>query len=408
MYRVLMVHNRYKTPGGEDTSTVAEVELMRSHGHDVDLWETSNDQISGAGNTALALNAIWSRTAVQELRHRLTAKKYDLVHVQNSFPLLSPAILVEAAKQGVATVQHLRNYRNLCANAGFFRSGKVCHDCARSAWPWRGILHKCYRNSRAASAVPALSVAVHRLNGTYTSCVDAYIANSDHVRLAHIKGGFPADRIHRRYSASKNGLQIPFAQRRREILCASRLSAEKGIDHLIRAWQLRPRTGTLAIAGTGPLEADLRKLAEGDPTIVFLGLLNAADLTDRVAHSRAVINCCLWEEPFGNTPVEAFACGVPAIVSNTGGLAESVVHENNGLIVEPGNVQQLDLALTRILDDDSLTAALGECGMITHSEKFHPDIIASQTEVIYETALRRQKASSKHKGRQQNCQDSAL
>ncbi|QDG76365.1 glycosyltransferase family 4 protein [Labrenzia sp. PHM005] len=408
MFRVLMVHNRYKTPGGEDISTRAEVELMRAHGHDVDLWETSNEQISGTGNAALALNAIWSKSATGELRRRLAAKTYDLVHVQNSFPLLSPSILVEAAKQGLATVQHLRNYRHLCANASFFREGRVCHECAQANWPWRGILRKCYRDSRAASAVPALSVAVHRLIGTYAHHVDAYVAISDHVRSVHIAGGFPADRIRRRYSAFTPGRQVPFGERRREILCASRLSEEKGIDHLIRTWRLRPRNGTLTIAGSGPLEADLRHLAAKDPSIVFLGQLSTEDLIDRIAHSRAVINCCLWEEPFGNTPVEGFACGVPAIVSDGGGLAESVTHEENGLIVAPGNMNQLDLAIARLLDDDSLATDLGNRALITHREQFHPDIIAAQTEQIYYQALRHRQDKPLQKEGRQKCQDTAL
>ena len=385
MLSILMAHNRYRTPGGEDRSTRDEAELLRSAGHHVDLWEVSNDRIQGG--PAAAVNAVWSRPAVAELRHRLESRQYDLLHVQNSFPLLSPAILHVAARRGIATVQHLRNYRHLCVNAGFFRQGRPCRDCATAAWPWRGIIRKCYRDSHAASAVLATSVAVHRTIGTYSRCVDAYIAISDCVRDAHIGGGFPADRVHRRFSAILPGERIAPEKRRREILCASRLTPEKGIDRLIGAWLRRRRDATLAIAGSGPAEAELKQRAAADPTIVFLGQLPPEAARQRLAHSLAVVNCSLWPEPFGRTPVEAFACGVPAIVSDAGGLAESVVDGENGLVVPPGDEERLDQALTRMLEDNGCAAALGDAASHTYVQKFHPTIIAAETERIYERAL---------------------
>ncbi len=384
-----MAHNRYQIPGGEDQSTHEEAELLRSAGHHVDIWVVSNDQIQGKGSAATAVNAVWSRPAVAELRARLATRAYDLLHVQNSFPLLSPAILFVAARSGVATVQHLRNYRHLCVNAGFFREGRPCRDCATARWPWRGIMRKCYRGSHAASAVLATSVAFHRAVGTYSRWVDAYIAISDCVRDVHIAGGFPADRIHRRFSAILPGERVAASSKRREILCASRLAPEKGIDRLIRAWRRRRRQATLAIAGSGPAEHELRRLAGEDASILFLGQLTQQAVKDRLAHALAVVNCSLWPEPFGRTPVEAFACGVPAIVSNAGGLAESVVDGVNGLIVPPGDEDRLDQALTRLLEQDGLADALGEGASHAYAQRFHPTIIAAESEQIYSAALRR-------------------
>ncbi|MBO6757219.1 MAG: glycosyltransferase family 4 protein [Roseibium sp.] len=406
VFRVLMAHNRYKAPGGEDNSTHEEVGLLRSAGHSVDLWEVSNDQIPESGSIATALNAIWSASATRELRRRLNAQRYDLLHVQNAFPLLSPAILFDAARQGIATVQHLRNYRHLCVNAGFFRAGAICKSCAKAVWPWRGIVHKCYRGSRLASVVPATTVALHKALGTYTNRVDAFIAISDHVRAAHIDGGFPADRIHKRYSAFAPGRQVPFTKRRREIFCAARFVPEKGVDRLIRAWRCRPRNARLTVAGSGPMQTQLRQLADGDPSIEFAGQLSSEESLDRMANAMAVVNCSVWEEPFGRTPVEAFSCGVPAIVSNAGGLAESVAHGRNGLIVKPGDEQQLDDALTRILTEDGLAAALGDEALRTHREKFHPKTILAQTEQIYARALARQRGRSNSQMELVKCPDS--
>ena len=389
--KILMAHNQYLLPGGEDTSTIAEAEMLRSAGHVVDLWQTSNASIENKGHLRIGLSAIWSRSAIAELETRLNTGNHDLLHVQNHFPLFSPAIHRIAAKRNVATVQHLRNYRMLCANAGFFRNGKECQDCKDSYAPWRGVLRRCYRDSAAASMVPTAVVAVHKALGTFSQDIDAYIAISEHVRQVHRQFGFPAERIFTRHNAVGRGATAGGLVRERNLLAASRLVPEKGLDILISAWRRRPRDGTLQIAGSGPQEKSLRCQADGDETIHFLGQVQPCQLGGLMRRSRAVVNSCLWSEPFGRTPAEAFSNGTPAIVSATGGLRESVEHRRNGLLVAPGDVDGLDRAITEVLDDDTLFRQLQSGAVDTYRRKFSDAVILPATEKIYDKALRRRR-----------------
>jgi hypothetical protein len=72
-----------------------------------------------------------------------------VAHFQNTFPIISPAADYAAKGEGAPVVQSLRNYRLLCLTAQLYREGHVCTDCLARATPWPGVLHACYRDSRA-------------------------------------------------------------------------------------------------------------------------------------------------------------------------------------------------------------------------------------------------------------------
>ena len=127
--RLLSVHNTYKIRGGEDESRESEEKLLRERGHTVDVYEESNDRIQDLNAAQLAIKTVWSQETYKNISIKLNRQPYDIIHVQNFFPLISPAVHYAAKKSGIPVVQTLRNYRLLCPNALFFRSGKVCEDC---------------------------------------------------------------------------------------------------------------------------------------------------------------------------------------------------------------------------------------------------------------------------------------
>lgn len=122
--QILSVHNAYQIRGGEDESRAAEERLLRENGHEVDVYEENNDRVAKLSSAQLAIKTIWSKEAYQTVEQRLTQSAYDLIHVQNFFPLISPSIYYAAKAAGVPVVQTLRNYRLLCPNALFFGTGK--------------------------------------------------------------------------------------------------------------------------------------------------------------------------------------------------------------------------------------------------------------------------------------------
>jgi len=123
--KILMLHNRYLVPGGEDQSSEAEVALLREHGHEVEFLQEDNRRVEQLGKARTALRTVWSKESYRRINDKLRGANFDILHVQNFFPLWSPAVYYAASRNGVPVVQTLRNYRLMCVNSLFFRDQHV-------------------------------------------------------------------------------------------------------------------------------------------------------------------------------------------------------------------------------------------------------------------------------------------
>jgi hypothetical protein len=193
--KILLAHNFYQQPGGEDQVFADEGALLESRGHEVLRYTLHNDSIKGEGKLQLAANTIWNRGVYREVRDLVSREKVTVVHFHNTFPQISPAAYHAARAGGAAVVQGVPNYRLMCPDAVFMRDGRVCEDCLGKFFAWPGVLHKCYRGSRAITAVTAAMLTTHKILGTWSKAVDAYLALTHFVRQKLIEGGFPAGKI---------------------------------------------------------------------------------------------------------------------------------------------------------------------------------------------------------------------
>lgn len=338
--RILSIHNAYQIRGGEDESREAEERLLREKGHQVDVYEENNDRIHELPSWQMAARTVWSREAYRKVTHRLESASYDLIHVQNFFPLISPSVYYAAKEAGVPVVQTLRNYRLLCPNGLFFRAGQVCEDCLGKAIPLPGVVHACYRENRSASAATAAMITLHRTMRTWTSMVDVYITLTHFARNKFIEGGLPGEKI-----IVKPNFVHPDpgcgAGHGDYALYVGRLSVEKGLDVLLKAWELLDGKIPLKIVGEGPLSEQVIAAAQRSPTIEWLGRRPIQAVYDLMGEAKVVVFPSKWYETFGRVAVEAFAKGTPVIAANIGAIAELVDHGRTGLHFQPGNPQDL-------------------------------------------------------------------
>lgn len=116
-------------------------------------------------------------------------------------------------------------------------------------------------------------------------------------------------------------------------LSAARLDWLKRVDLIIEAFSRMPEKRLLVVS-TGPEEKHLRRLGEGLPNVVFLGTVDENRLIELLGACIAVIYIPK-EEDFGMVPVEAMASGKPVIGVREGGVAETVIHEQTGLLLDP-------------------------------------------------------------------------
>jgi len=385
-WRILMLKNRYLQPGGEEQSVAAEARMLRAAGHHLDLVEYDNLDIARVGAPRAGLRAIWSRSAVRDVRARLAAGRYHLLHVQNHFPLISPAVLRVAAGCGAATVQSLRNYRLVCANAQNFRAGRTCHACDGLRAPWGGVRHGCYRASRLASVAPVAMVALHRAIGTWRCHTHAFIAVSAFVRQRYLSAGFPAARLHARANLVEDRLPGP-EPREAVAVHAGRLSPEKGVDTLIAAWRRAAPPGTLMLVGDGPDRARLEGMAAADSSIRFMGHLPPATVAAVLGRARVAVVASLWEEPFGRAVVEAFAAGTPVLASDCGGMTAMLADGLGGALFPVGDATALAARLGEYLGDPVRAAAAGRAARAKFDADYAPARMLSETETIYRSAL---------------------
>lgn len=163
------------------------------------------------------------------------------------------------------------------------------------------------------------------------------------------------------------------------VFIASRLLAYKRIDLAIRAAQLAGVR--LLVAGTGPQEGELRRIAQGTTTSM-LGYVDDARLAALMGDARAVI--LPGEEDFGLVPLEAAACGRPTIAYRGGGALETVIDGVTGAFFDRPEPESL-AALLREFDASHYDAAV----LRAHAEQFAPERFIERLQSIIAAALAR-------------------
>ncbi len=335
-----MVHNRYLQRGGEDVSTEVETELLRSAGHEVVMYEDTNERIARIGATRTAIRTVWSQESYRLVDDVLRGGGFDVMHVQNFFPLISPSVYWASKRRGVPVVQALRNFRLLCPAATLYRSGRVCEECVGKPLAWPAALHGCYRGSRAGSAVVATMTAANRLLGTWTNQVDLFVTPSQFSRRKFAEAGWDAGRIVVKANSVHPDPE-PGPGGGGFAVYVGRLAPEKGIRTLLRAWTHDAVDIPLKICGDGPLRAEVVRAAAANPRVEWAGRLGLEEVYETMGSAALVVVPSEWFEPFGRVVIEAYAKGVPVVASRIGALEELIADGETGLLVEPGNARDL-------------------------------------------------------------------
>ncbi len=382
--KILLVHNYYQQPGGEDAVYATEGELLEARGHRVIRYWLDNRRIDRMGPVSLAASTLWNRQAVRELTRLIEANEPDIAHFHNTFPLVSPAGYFAARAAKVSVVQTLHNYRLLCANALLFRSRRTCRDCVGKKVGWPGVLHACYRESRVASAGVVAMQTVHGAIGTWTRKVDAYIALTQFARDQFVSGGLPAERLH----IKPNFLPDPGLGDGNEgcALFVGRLSEEKGLKTLLDAWATLPGERSLKIIGDGPLVDRARQAEALIPGLELMGRLSPDEVLDAIGRAGFVIVPSECYEGLPRVAVESFAKGTPLVAADIGSLTELVEHGRNGLLFRSGDPRALAQRARQLFEDPALALAMRRSARAQYEARYTADTNYSILMQIYEQA----------------------
>ena len=391
--RILLVHNRYRSgaPSGENRVVDQEGGALEALGHEVIRFGRSSDEIGQwplAKKASLPARTVWSRETHRDLTALLRERRPEVVHVHNTFPLLSAAVLYACRDARVPVVATIHNYRLACANGAFFRDGKVCHDCA-GGLPVAAVRHGCYRESRAATAPVALAMGVHR--NAWKSLVSAYIFISGAQRDLLSASGLAPDRVFVKYNLIPRRSR-PHVERTPTVVYAGRLDEAKGARLLMAGWdRYLERPGqpglNLVVVGGGPLEGEMRAWASARPSVELTGTVSGERCAEYMSRGRAVVLPSTWEETFGLVAVEAMAAGVPPVAAAHGSFPELITPGVDGALFRPGDPAALAAAIADVESNPERYEDYGDQARKTYEERFDPDRIMTELLEIYRYAI---------------------
>ena len=392
--RILIVHNRYRgtAPSGENAVVDQESSALSASGHEVVLFERHSDDIaawSPLRRATLPARVLWSEDSRRAITAALTRFGPDVVHVHNTFPLVTPSVLYACRDASVPVVVTVHNYRLGCASGDLFRGGRVCHECLNGS-SLQALAHGCYRESRAATAPVALGLWLHAT--AWRTMVTAYVFISAAQRFLLTPVGLPPDRSFVKHNfVPQPSLQTHVATER-QVAFVGRLDAAKGIPFLMRAWDAfrnrRSRSPLrLVVAGGGELSAAVSRWAIGHPTVTVAGHVSRADVWGILARSRAAVVPSQWEETFGMVAVEAMAVGTPPVASAHGAFPELVTHGLDGALFPPTDVDALVDILTDVDDNRARWDGYGRQARQTYRSRFSPEVGVDRLMEIYQFAV---------------------
>lgn len=401
--RVLLAHNRYRQAGGEDVAVESERQLLTAYGHDVGLLEVDNAGIVGmSGKLSTALGVVYSAASKAKVANQIQRLKPDVVHVHNTFPLLSPSIYFACKEANIPVVQTLHNYRMVCPSALLHRSGGLCEECIGKDFAWPGILHACYRGSRLGTASVATMTWFHKVLGTWTKRVDVFVVLTEFAKRKLGEGGLPMDKMVIKPNFASNPGSMGdggggFA------LFVGRLSAEKGIATLISAWLRKERGIGLKIVGEGPLASEVAECAKGR-NIEYLGGQPRGKVLALMRKAHVLICPSIWYEGFPMVIVEAFSVGLPVIASNLGSMSSVVAHELTGLLCYPGDPEDLSTKIEWVVNNKQQMPKMRRAARSEYLGKYTPEQNHQRLMEIYDRVIAWKKLHKRRSDQKDLCE----
>jgi glycosyltransferase involved in cell wall biosynthesis len=397
--KILLVHNFYGSgaPSGENRVYAAEGELLRQHGHTVVEFTRHSDEILNRGMFGTIQGGLatpWNPFSKRALQSVLEKEKPDVMHVHNTFPLLSPSIFHATKGLHTATVLTLHNYRAFCATGILMRDNVPCMECLDMQSVSPALKHGCYRKNRLATLPLATMIALHRGVKTWQRHVDAFIALSDFQREKMAKAGLPTANIHVKPPFYVNPPSpLPWEKREPKVVFVGRLGMEKGLNILIDAWkQWGSEAPQLEIIGDGPEKVSLQNCVTKngiEDKVVFLGQLPFLEVQRRLRLARLLVLPSLCFEGFPMTIIEAFSLGVPVAASDIGPLPNIVKKGESGILYQPGDASSLYHAMREIWDRSDRLCSLGKGARQEFDKRYTADTNYEILMKIYHAAIER-------------------
>ena len=381
--KILLVNKFHYRKGGAETYYLTVGSELERMGHEVayfsmkhpnnlpckwDKYFVTQREYNDVKNPLSAVRdgiaLIYSPEAKRNFQAVCEEFRPDVVHLNNIHRQITLSILDAPylKEHHVPVFYTAHDYVTVCP--GYLMldgEGRVCDACLEDGKYRHCIENRCVKGSRAKSALAALEASFNSSHHS-NERIDRVIAPSRFMRSKLIEGGWPEGKVEALQNfaddailARASGVTDDVTDRESPyLLFFGRLSAEKGVDVLLRAFDAAapslPRDMRLIVVGDGPDAAEFRELAvslDSAPRIEFAGYQTGDALQTYVERASLAIASSRWRENMPYSIVEAFAAGTPVVGTRIGGIPELVTDGVTGFACEPGDVATMADAMVR-------------------------------------------------------------
>jgi len=382
--KVLFINNFFASYGGAESTMYDQASILKENGHEVFFFATNKKpyfeenyeyshffpeytdyrSLTKFDTLKYLLKPFCNSEAKNKLNAYLDEIKPDIVHCHNIYYHLSSSVIEPCKKRNIPVVMSLNDPRLMCPSGTLMYKNKTyCHkELCLSGNIFHCLLNKCKDNNLKASFIATAENLYNKITGYY-NLIDIFLCPSHAMRNLAVNSEINPDKLFVLNSFIKESFLNITPQYRDNgyFLYIGRLSKEKGINYLIEAISKLPDI-KLHIVGKGSEEKKLMELCSelNAANVSFKGFLSDKEVEQEYKNCIATILPCNWFETFGLTVVESFAYGKPVIASKIGAIPELVENNLNGIVFQPGNVEELTSAINKLYTERKLAVEMGK------------------------------------------------
>lgn len=388
---ILNCNNNFYVRGGSDKIFFEHTKIMRENGHQVIPFAPNDENRLSSEWSDYFPEAIDSKnpsiwdlpkffynySASSLLKNLLNKTQIDIAHLHIYYGRLTTSILKTFDSFDIPVVQTLHDYKLICPNSNMICNEEICETCNGNEF-WRAWSQNCNDNSFLKTSAIVFESYLSKYMGN-RSRVDHFIAVSQFLKNKLVEFGIDENKISTIHNPINADLYNPQYQPGEYLLYFGRIDKIKGIKHLIEA---SIQTGTeLLIVGDGDEKPILEFTYQKAENIKFLGFKKGDQLDQLIKDSLCTVCPSICYDIFPTTILESFALGKAVIGSDIGGIPEMIDHGENGLLFEPGNVEQLVDHINFFKKNKSVIQKMGKKGRKKvedeyNSKKYYDNIIS--------------------------------
>ncbi|MFH1597742.1 MAG: glycosyltransferase family 4 protein [Patescibacteria group bacterium] len=401
--KILLINKFYFLKGGAEGHYFDLKDLLEKNGHQVIPFamdhprnlntpykkyfvanmETTKPKIN-LGIFREAIRIIWNLEAKRKIKKLIDQEKPDIAHIHNIYHQISPSILKVLREQGIPVVMTVHDFKLICPNYCLLANSNICERCQGGKY-YNCFLQKCHKNSRLKSLVVTAEMYIHKLMKVYEKNIDLFIVPSKFFKDKLVAFGQSDNQM----SVLPNFIEAekfkPSGQYDDYAVYLGRLSVEKGVYDLLRAWVKVNPNLKLKVVGAGPEEEKLIQLRDKLQldNVEFTGFKTGQDLANIMRNCLFTVVPSICYENCPLSLLESMAYGKAVIGSRLGGIPEIINHKYGELFKErdPEDISQ---QINYLFQNQDYVIQLGQAARQMVEQKFDPQKYYQELIKIYE------------------------